>query len=475
MANTDTFQTGWPEIYKQRRNQIRESVGGGIILWIGHDLQPRNYADNTFVFRQNSHFLYYTGLSQPDLAMLSFPESDKDILFAKPLEMDDIVWSGPGPSLVELAGKAGIAKVEKLERLEDYLAKARAQGIPIHYLSPYQHSSLFRMAKLLDVGIGEAASGASRLLMEKVACQRSIKSNVEIAEIEEALEIAGQMHRACMAVARAGKREYEIAGLIQAIALSHDRQQAFTPIVTVHGETLHNHSYDGMLTAGRLLLNDSGAESARYYASDITRTCPVDGRFTRMQADIYDIVLHMQLGTIDLIKPGISYREVHLGTCQILVNDMISLGLMRGSASDAVEAGAHALFFPHGVGHMMGLDVHDMEDLGDIVGYGKQEKRSSQFGLNFLRLSRPLEAGYVLTVEPGIYFIPALMDRWEGEKLHKEFINYEKLNAFRHFGGIRIEDDVLVTQNGTRVLGPGIPKTIREVEDACAAPNRWFS
>jgi Xaa-Pro aminopeptidase len=311
--------------------------------------------------------------------------------------------------------------------------------------------------------------------MEKVACQRSIKSDVEISEMEEALEITGEMHRACMAAACAGKREYEIAGLIQAIALSHDRHQAFTPIVTVHGETLHNHSYNGMLSAGRLLLNDSGAESVRYYASDITRTCPVDGRFSRVQADIYNIVLHMQLGTIDMIKPGISYRDVHLGACQILVNDMISLGLMKGNASDAVETGAHALFFPHGVGHMMGLDVHDMEDLGDIVGYGKQEKRSSQFGLNYLRLSRPLEAGYVLTVEPGIYFIPALMDRWHGEGLHKEFIIYDKLSAFRHFGGIRIEDDVLVTQAGTRVLGSPIPKEIHEVEEACGASNRWFN
>jgi len=469
MADTNTFQTSWPETFKQRRNRIREAVGNGIILWIGHEAQPRNYADNTYPFRQNSHFLYYTGLSQPNLAMLSFPEADRDVLFANPAEMDDIVWSGPGLSPIDLAGTAGIATVEKMDRLEDYLAKAPARGTTIHYLAPYQLTSLIRMARLLKLEINDVAPGASQLLMEAVACQRSIKSDVEIAEIEEALQVTEKMHRACMAAARAGKREFELAGLIQGIALAHDRQQSFTPIVTVRGEVLHNHSYDGMLTAGRLLLNDSGAESARYYASDITRTCPVDGRFTGQQADIYNVVLHMQLGTIERIRPDISYREVHLGACEILVEDMISLGLMKGSVSDAVEAGAHALFFPHGIGHMMGLDVHDMEDLGDIVGYRREEKRSSQFGLKFLRLSRPLEPGYVLTVEPGIYFIPALMDRWKGEAIHKDFINYDKLDLFRHFGGIRIEDDVLVTATGTRVLGPAIPKTIQEVEDACRA------
>ncbi len=469
MTDTNTYQTIWPEIYKQRRNQLRENLGDGIILWLGHEPQPRNYTDNTYPFRQNSHFLYYTGLSQPDLAVVSLPEADHDILFASPAGMDDIVWSGPGLTPHDLAGTAGIAIVDPMDRLEDYLAKARARGTTIHYLAPYQLSSLFRMARLLNLGISEVAPGASQLLMEAVACQRSIKSDVEIAEIEEALGITEKMHRTCMAAARAGKREYELAGLIQSIALSHDRQQAFTPIVTVRGEVLHNHCYDGMLTAGRLLLNDSGAESSKYYASDITRTCPVDARFSIMQADIYNIVLHMQLGTIDRIRPGISYRDVHLGACEILVEDMISLGLMKGNVADAVEAGAHALFFPHGIGHMMGLDVHDMEDLGDIVGYRKQEKRSNQFGLNFLRLSRPLEPGYVLTVEPGIYFIPALMERWKGEALHKDFINYDRVESFRHFGGIRIEDDILVTATGARVLGPAIPKTIREVEDACSA------
>lgn len=459
----------WPSIYRDRRNQIREKVGRGIILWLGHTLQPRNYADNTYVFRQNSHFLYYTGLSHPSLAVLSYPETDRDILFLKPEDIDDIVWSGPGPSPADTAREAGISDFAGIDKLEAHLSEARSQGMPIHYLAPYQHSSLFRMAQLLEIDTSDVAPRASQILMEQVALQRSIKSDVEIAEIEEALCITDRMHRGCMAAARPGMKESELSGTIQAIALSSDRQQAFTPIVTVRGEILHNHSYDGVLAEGQLLLNDSGAESARYYASDITRTFPVSGRFSSAQADVYRIVLRMQTGTIDAIKPGIAYRDAHLGACRIMAEDLKSLGLMKGNPHDAVEAGAHALFFPHGIGHMLGLDVHDMEDLGDIVGYMKKEQRSGQFGLNFLRLSRPLESGFVLTVEPGIYFIPALIDRWQQEGKHKEFIDYDRLEGFRGFGGIRIEDDVLVTADGSRVLGPGIPKAIPEVETACQA------
>ncbi len=462
-----SFEPDWPDIYRQRRNKIRAEVGGGIILWMGHSLQPRNYADTTYPFRQNSHFLYYTGLSKPDLAMLSFPESDYDVLFLRPTSIDDVVWSGPEPSRFELAREAGLDTVEDMDRLEGYLAKAQSRGMKIHYLPPYQHSSLFRLVQLLNMETGEVMAKVSQILMEQVAKQRSIKSEVEIAEIEDALAITDRMHRACMAAAKPGKRECELAGLIQGIALSSDREQAYSPIVTVRGEVLHNLSRSGVLAAGQLVLNDSGAESPKYYASDITRTFPVSGRFTTQQAEVYQIVLRMQLGTIGMVKPGVSYREVHLGACRILAEGMCAMGLMQGNPSDAVDAGAHALFFPHGIGHMLGLDVHDMEDLGDIVGYVKKEKRSGQFGLNFLRLSRPLEAGFVLTVEPGIYFIPALIERWQKEGLHKEFIHYEKVSALSGFGGIRIEDNILVTPGGAHVLGPGIPKTISEIEEAC--------
>jgi Xaa-Pro aminopeptidase len=363
-----------------------------------------------------------------------------------------------------MARHAGIETVEELGRLGVYLTQARSHGSAIHYLPPYQASSLFRVAELLVIEPSEVTAGASRGLMEEIARQRSIKSDLEVAEIESALTITARMHSASMAATRPGVREHEIAGLIQGIALGCNLEQAYTPIVTVHGEVLHNHSYVNTFADGQLLLNDSGAESANYYASDITRTCPVNGKFSAVQAEVYETVLRGQQAAIDRIRPGIQYREVHMHASRVMADGLKAMGLMKGDPTDAVEAGAHALFFPHGIGHMLGLDVHDMEDLGDIVGYPRGEARSSQFGLNFLRLSRPLEAGFVLTVEPGIYFIPALIDRWQQERMHKEFISYDKLHAFRGFGGIRIEDDVLVTSDGVRVLGPGIPKTVAEVE-----------
>jgi Xaa-Pro aminopeptidase len=466
--STSSAQPHWPEIYRQRRNRIRQDIGDGIILWPGHTLQPRNYADNPFPFRQNSHFLYYTGISKPEAAVLAFPEFDHDILFSRPASMDDIVWSGPELSSTELAREAGIDTAEDIDRLGEYLARAKAQGITIHYLPPYQHTTLFWLARLLNMDPGDVSAGASPALIEGVARQRCIKSAEEIVEIEDGLAVSNRMHRACMAAAHPGMRESELAGIIQGIALSAGREQAYPPIVTIRGEVLHNHSYDNILSEGNLVLNDSGAESTRFYASDITRTFPVTGKFTSQQAEVYQLALRMQLGAIGMIKPGVSYRDVHLAAARILAEGMRATGLMQGSPSDAVDAGAHALFMPHGIGHMLGLDVHDMEDLGDVVGYGRKQKRSSQFGLNFLRLSRSLDPGFVLTVEPGIYFIPALIERWQKEGLHKEFIDYDKVSMYVGFGGIRIEDNILVTPTGAHVLGPGIPKTIPEVEEACS-------
>ncbi len=454
------------QVYKDRRNKIREAVGGGVILWLGHTLQPRNYTDNTFPFRQNSHFVYYTGLAEPDLAVLSFPERDNDVLFSRPTTMDDIIWSGAGQERINMARQAGIDTIEDIGRLGVYLTKAQSQKLAIHFLPPYQASSLFRIAELLVIEPSEVTSRASQQLKEAVARQRSIKSEIEIMEIEDALRVTDHMHRRAMAVTKPGIYEYEIAGEIQAVALRENFQMAFPPIVTVRGQVLHNHSYDNLLEDGQLLINDSGAESPSGYAADITRTFPINGKFSPVQKEIYETVLAMQLGAIDFIKPGVTFRDVHLHACRILADRLKTMGLMKGDPSAAVAAGAHALFFPHGLGHMMGMDVHDMEDLGDVVGYPKGEARNPQFGLNFLRMSRPLEEGFVVTVEPGVYFIPALIDKWAEEKQHKDFIIYEKLDAFRTFSGCRIEDDVVITRTGGHVLGPGIPKTVAEVEAA---------
>ena len=457
-----------PELYRARRNALREAIGGGLLFFLGHQLQPRNYRDNTYPFRQDSHFLYYTGLQAPHLALLCYPEADYDVLFAWPATMDDVVWSGPGATPVDLAREAGIDTVDDIARLGVYLTAARAQKLDVHYLPPYQGSSLFRLAELLVVDPTDVTPGASARLAESVSRQRSIKDAAEIAEIEDALGVTDRMHRRALALAAPGMKECQVAGAIQGIALEANREQAYNPIVTVHGEVLHNHGYGNRLESGQLMLIDAGAESPRGYASDITRTFPVAGRFSPEQTEVYETVLRAQLAAISRIRPGVTYREIHLDSSRAIVEGLVAMGLMKGDAAGAVEAGAHALFFPHGVGHMLGLDVHDMEDLGDIVGYAKGEKRSGQFGLNFLRLARTLEAGFVLTVEPGIYFIPALIDRWRQEGLHKDFIRYEKVERFRTFGGIRIEDDVAVTAEGARVLGPGIPKTVAEVEAAMA-------
>ena len=460
--------TNWAEIYRERRNKVRAAVGDGVILWLGHVLQPRNYADNTYPFRQNSHFLYATGLDHPDLALLSYPETDSDILFSRPQGVDDVVWSGASQPRIEMAREAGIETVEDISRLGVYLTKASGQGLKIHYLPPYQATSLFRIAELLVIDPGEVTAGVSKPLQETIARQRNVKSEAEIAEIEEALRVSALMYQEALARTRPGVYEHEVAGAMQGIALAHNREQAYPPIVTIHGEVLHNHSYKNVLKDGQLLLIDAGVESPKYYASDITRTYPVSGRFSAVQAEVYEIVLRSQMTAIGMIKPGSDYKNVHMQICRVMVDGLKAIGLMKGNTEDAVNAGAHALFFPHGLGHMMGLDVHDMEDLGDLVGYSKDRRRSDQFGLRYLRLSRPLEIGHVLTVEPGLYFIPALIDRWKQEKLQSDFINYDKVEAFRTFGGIRIEDNVVVTPAGARVLGPGIPKTIAEIETAMA-------
>ena len=460
------LKADWAEIYRARRNAIREAAAGGVILWLGHLLQPRNYADNAYPFRQNSHFLYYTGISEPGLALLSYPEKGHDTLFALPVTMDDIVWSGPGRTHADMAREAGIEIVEDIGSLGSRLAQARGQGLKIHYMPPYQASSVLRLGELLGIQPDAVRAGVSKALVEGVVRQRLIKEEIEIAEIEDALRVTDRMHRVAMAATRPGLYEYEIAGAMQGVALSADRQQAYAPIVTIHGEVLHNHSYDHVLEEGQLLLNDSGAESPRFYASDITRSWPVSGRFTTVQAEVYEAVLQAQLAAIEVIKPGAPYVDVHMHVSRVMTDGLRGMGLMKGNTTDAAAAGAHALFFPHGLGHMLGLDVHDMEDLGDIVGYPNGQERSKQFGRNFLRLARCLEAGFVLTVEPGLYFIPALMDQWEQERRHTDFICYDKLKLFRNFGGIRIEDNVAVTAEGARVLGPGIPKTVREVEAA---------
>lgn len=452
--------------YRQRRKKLRETLEDGVVLWLGNSLQPRTYPANTYPFRQNSHFLYYVGLSDPDLAVLSHVGEERDVLFATPITIDDIIWDGPLPTVEERASLAGIEETAPLGDLASRIGELVEKGVTIHYLAPYQADAVDRMAALLGKTPGEVAAGESLALKRVVVDHRLHKTDEEIAEIEDALGVTARMYERAMAMTRPGLREMEIAGAMQGVALAHDSHQSFAPIVTVRGQILHNETYRGTLEAGQILMLDSGAESPAGYASDITRAVPVSGSFTERQRDVYDVVLSMQILAIEGARPGVTNRELHMGAALTCAQGLKELGLMKGDPAAAVKAGAHAMFFPHGLGHALGLDVHDMEDLGDIVGYGEGVERSTQFGLNFLRMARELEPGFVFTIEPGIYFIPALIDTWRGEGRHADFIVYDRVEQYRDFGGIRIEDTVLVTGDGHRVLGPPIPKTVEDVEAA---------
>jgi Xaa-Pro aminopeptidase len=456
------------DVYRARRGELRRNVDGGAILILGNNEAPKNYVDNTYPYRQDSHFLYYAGISETGMAILIHPDG-RDVLYGRPYDPDDLVWHGPRPHVGDHAAASGFAHHADISTLESEVDRLIKAGVRIHYLPPYRAERSFQLAELLDANPEKVGNGVSDDLVRAVCAQRSIKTDAEIAEIESALEATAEMYRVAMAEAAPGRYEYEIAGLMQARALELGREQAFPPIVTVRGEVLHNHSYDNRLADGDLMLMDSGAESPRWYASDITRTFPVNGRFSDRQRRIYEIVLAAQMAVIQAASPKHDNKEMHRLASRTIAGGLTALGLMKGDPDDAVEVGAHALFFPHGIGHMMGLDVHDMEDLGDIVGYPEGEERSTQFGLAFLRMTRRLEAGHVITVEPGIYFIPALIDQWRGEGRHTEFIDYDRVEDYKGFGGIRIEDDVLITPDGCRVLGPGIPKTVDELESACNA------
>ncbi len=451
------------ESYTRRRDALRLRLKGWVLL-LGHEEAPRNYGGNPYPFRQNSHVLYYSGVARPGVALLLDMEGGNDRLYGPEDRVEDVVWHGPQPGLSELAADAGIGDVRTFSKLE---ADLRELGGPLHFPPPFRGETRLRLMELTGATAPEVEARVSRDLALAIAASRNRKDALEVAEIEEALEITAAMHGAAMALARPGLRESDVAAAIQRIALSRSRAQSYTPIVTVHGEILHNVTYEGELESGRLLLNDSGAESALGYASDITRTFPVSGAFDGRQKAVYEIVLRAQKECIARIAPGVPYVDVHLHGARVIADGLKEMGLMRGDVDDAVAQGAHALFFPHGLGHMLGLDVHDMEDLGeDVVGYLSDQRRSDQFGLGYLRCARPLEAGMVVTCEPGIYFIPALIDQWESERRHAAFIDYDALGAWRDFGGIRIEDDVLCTDGGHRVLGPSIPKEVADVEAA---------
>lgn len=457
------------QTYIERRRVLKEKVGSGLLLIPGNEEAPMNYPSNTYTFRQDSTFLYYFGLDRDGLFGVIDIDNDKEIIFGYDYTIDDIVWMGPQPKILDEAKKVGVNETYPLEKLEEYLAKAKSSGQTIHFLPQYRFQNKMRFEKLLGLKSFEVDNHRSEKFTKAVIEQRSIKSEDELREIEYAIDISYEMYTTAMKLAKPGLKEREIYGKLNGIANSMGSGVSFPVICSVHGETLHNHHYENTMKDGDLLLIDSGAESLLHYASDITRTFPVNGKFTEEQKDIYNIVLASQLKAIDSIKPGLKFREVHLIASEVIAEGLRDIGLMKGDPKEAVKQGAHALFFPHGLGHAMGLDVHDLEGLGEnLVGYDKDTQRSEQFGLSALRFGKELQPGNVLTVEPGIYFIPELIEMWKAENKLSDFINYDKVEKYKNFGGIRIEDDIVVTESSCRVLGNNpIPKQVEDVEAAC--------
>lgn len=456
------------EIYIQRRQTLKSKLDKGIGLFMGNREAPCNYSDNTYHFRQDSTFLYFFGLDEPDLAAIIDFETGKETLFGDDVSIDDIVWTGPLPCVQEKAERIGVAYTHPRKSLAAYISGEKKKGRIIHFLPPYRSDNMIELMDMLQIHPNDQKGKASEEFIRSIVSMRMIKQAEEIEQIDRACDLGYAMHYTAMKMAKAGMVEQELAGIMEGIAVSGGYMPSFPIILTQNGEVMHGHSHDKILKEGRLLLMDAGAELQSHYCSDFTRTIPVGGTFKGISKDLYNLVLKANNHCIGMCAPGISFRDIHLTAARIITEGLKELGLMKGDIEEAVAAGAHAAFFPTGLGHNMGLDVHDMEDLGEhFVGYDHTVTRSTQFGLKSLRMARILEAGNVMTVEPGFYVIPTLLEMWKADGHNKAFINFDKCKALYDFGGIRIEDDVLVTPGGHRFLGskrlPVTPEEIGEV------------
>ena len=462
-------------VYSNRRNRLKKELKSGIALFLGNVDAAFNYPANQYHFRQDSNFSYFFGLDNPGFAGVVDVDNNKDYLFGNDVDIDDIIWMGIQPLVKDLAAQVAVEDSFPYNDLAGFIKKAISEGRKVHFLPPYRGETFVELTALLDIPNAEIKSVASVDLIKAVVKLREIKDDNEVAEIEKALLTAYYMHTTSMKMAMPGVVEQDIAGTIEGISLAMTGPVSFPIILSVDGQTLHNHSHHNVLKEGRMMVTDAGSETDLHYASDITRTVPVGGKFNARQAEIYQIVLDANMIAIKAIKPGVPYRDIHFLAARTIVNGLKAAGIMKGDTEAAVKAGAHTLFIPHGLGHMMGLDVHDMEGLGeDYVGYDETVSRSTAFGTAYLRLAKKLKPGFVLTVEPGIYFIPDLIDKFRSEGKYFDFVNYDKLETYKDFGGIRIEDDVLVTEAVHRVLGKPIPKTIADVEKTMAEPREWL-
>jgi Xaa-Pro aminopeptidase len=458
-----------PDTYVSRRNVLASRFDGGLLVFPGNAESPMNYADNCYPFRQDSTFLYYFGLDQPGLAAIIDVDAGTATIFGDELTIDHIVWMGDLPTIAARAERVGVADTRPLADVARVVAEARAAGREARWLPPYRAQTTMWLADLLERPPAEVQEGASIDFIRAVVDQRIFKSAEEVAEIDAAVVVSVAMHEAAIRMARPGMTEAEIAAEVGRIAEASGGRLSFPVIATIHGEILHNHAHHHTLSEGDLFLLDAGAETAMGYAGDLSSTFPVDPRFSERQRTIYELQLRAQTTAVDALAPGVPYRDVHFAACRVIFDGLKDLGVFKGDTDEALAAGAHAMVLQCGTGHMMGLDVHDMENLGEVwVGYDGEPK-STQFGLKSLRLARRLQPGFVVTVEPGIYFIPQLMDLWRSEGRCAEFIDFDELDKWRDFGGVRNEEDFLITAEGARRLGPHKPQTVEEIEGLRAA------
>ena len=447
------------QTYIERRKRLKEKVGSGIIVLLGNEESSINFKDNWYHYRQDSSFLYFFGISLPGLTGLINCDTGEEIIFGDELTIDHIVWTGPQPTIADLASKCGV-----ISTLPTHKIKESLKGL-VHYLPPYRVTNQLKISEWLSSPMNMIASGASINLIQAIVSLRSYKTDEEITEIEKAVNITSDMHLGAMKFTKEGMMEAEVVGKIQQIATSGGGHLSFPVIFSRDGQILHNHYHGNRLKEGDMVLCDTGAETSMGYAGDMTRTFPVGSQFTQRQAELYQITLNAHEAAINALRPGVRYKDVHLLAAKTIVEGLIEVGLMKGDAEEAVSKNAHTMFFQCGLGHMMGLDVHDMEDLGEqYVGYSESLKKSSEFGLKSLRLGRELEKDFVITVEPGVYIIPELIDMWKAESKHADFINYDMLENYRDFGGIRIEEDFVITDSGSRLLGNPVPKTVKDIE-----------
>ena len=454
--------------YIRRRNELKKLVKEGIIILFGNNESPANFPNNGYYpFRQDSSFLYYFGLQRDGLVGIIDIDNDKDILVGNDIDIEDIVWYGSVESMTEMMQRCGAQETLPMKALKTICNEALGKHRKIHFLPPYRHDIKIQVFDLLGVHPIQQKEAASMELIKAVVKMRSVKEQQEIEELERAAVIGYKMHTTAMRLTKPGVTEKFVSGQVDGIAHSYGAMVSFPTIYTQHGEILHGAPSMNKLEEGRLVLCDAGGETLNNYCSDNTRTMPVNGKFTQRQLEIYSIVEACHDYTLELAKPGVKYADVHFAVCRLMFDRLKELGLAKGNTEEAVRAGAHAMFLPHGLGHMMGMDVHDMENLDQInVGFDEETRPNlEQFGTNCLRMGRRLEEGFVVTDEPGIYFIPALIDEWKAKKHCAEYLNFDKLETYKDFGGIRIEDDVLITKDGCRFIGKDrIPYHLKDVE-----------